>query len=54
MTGNSCGLTTSSGTPGVESGVEKLAIYRLAHDLAVRIHAMSLTLPSLERFEEAS
>ena len=38
----------------MESGVEKLEIYRLAHDLGIRIHAMSLTLPPLERLEEAS
>ena len=38
----------------MESGVEKLEIYQLAHDLGVRVHAMSLTLPSFERLEEAS
>lgn len=47
-------LRTPKCTPGVESGVENLEIYRLAHDLGCRIHAMSLTLPSLERLEEAS
>ena len=31
-----------------------LEIYRLAHDLAVEIHAMSRTLPSFETYEEGS
>ena len=38
----------------MESRVENLEIYRLAHDLGVRIHAMSMALPSIERVEEAS
>lgn len=32
---------------------EKLAIYRNAHELAVRIHALTLRLPALEQYEEA-
>lgn len=38
----------------MESGVEKLEIYGIAHDLGVRIHAMSLKLPIYESMEEAS
>jgi len=38
----------------METSLGKIEVYRLAHDLAVRIHAMSLTLPGFERFEEAS
>ncbi len=33
---------------------EKLDVYRMAHELAVRVHALSLRLPRLETFEEAS
>ncbi len=32
----------------------KLEVYRRAHELALRVHRMSLTLPSFERYEEAS
>lgn len=35
-------------------GYEKLEVYRLAHDLAVRIHRMTLTLPAFEKYEEGS
>lgn len=35
-------------------GYEKLDVYRLAHDLAVRIHRMTLTLPGFEKYEEGS
>lgn len=38
----------------VEQGYNKLEVYKLAHALALRIHKMSLTLPSFERFEEGS
>ena len=37
----------------MESGLENLEVYRIAHELAVQIHRMSLGLPSFERFEEA-
>jgi four helix bundle protein len=37
----------------MEPGLQKVEVYRIAHDLAVRIHAMSLNLPTFERFEEA-
>ena len=33
-------------------GYKKLRIYRLAHDLAVQIHKMTLKLPKFEIFEE--
>ncbi len=33
---------------------EKLEIYREAHALALRAHALSLSLPNFERFEEGS
>lgn len=35
-------------------GHKKLKIYRLAHDLAVRVHKMSLKLPKFEMMEEGS
>ena len=35
-------------------GYRNLEIYAQAHNLAVRIHKMSLTLAAIERFEEAS
>ena len=37
----------------MEAALLKLEVYHLAHDLAVSIHAMSLHLPDIERFEEA-
>jgi four helix bundle protein len=37
----------------MESSLLKLEVYDLAHKLAVRLHRMSLTHPSIERFEEA-
>ena len=33
-------------------GYEKLEIYQRAHDLAVRVHKMTLTLPRFEMHEE--
>jgi hypothetical protein len=38
----------------MESGVEKLERYRIAHELGVRLHTMSLKLPCYESMEEAS
>jgi four helix bundle protein len=35
-------------------GYKKLKIYELAHDLAIRVHRMSLDLPKFEMFEEGS
>jgi four helix bundle protein len=35
-------------------GYKKLKIYRLAHDLAIRIHKMTLALPKFEMHEEGS
>lgn len=37
-----------------DDGYRRLDVYNLAHDLAVRIHKMTLTLPALERYEEAA
>jgi four helix bundle protein len=37
----------------MEDELKKLEVYRIAHDLAVRIHAMTLALPAIERYEEA-
>jgi len=34
-------------------GCRHLEVYKLAHDLGERLHAMSLKLPSFEQFEEA-
>jgi len=33
---------------------EKLEVYRLAHDLGLRVHAMTLRLPKFEMYEEGS
>jgi four helix bundle protein len=38
----------------MEQGYKRLEIYQLAHSLAIRVHEMTLTLPSLEKFEEGS
>ncbi len=38
----------------MDKGYEKLEIYRLSHDLAVKVHEMTLTLPKFEMFEEGS
>ena len=35
-------------------GYKRLKIYRAAHDLAVRVHKMTLSLPQFEMFEEGS
>jgi four helix bundle protein len=37
-----------------KQGYKKLKIYHLAHDLAIRVHKMSLNLPKFEMFEEGS
>ncbi len=37
-----------------DSGYRKLEIYNLSHELAVRVHKMSLELPKFEMYEEAS
>jgi four helix bundle protein len=39
-------------SPKDNQGYKKLRIYRLAHDLAVQIHKMTLKLPKFEIFEE--
>lgn len=38
----------------MESGYRKLEIYKLAHELAIRIHKMTLSLPKIELYEEGS
>lgn len=38
----------------MEAGYHKLEIYKLAHDLAVRVHKMTLDLPKFELYEVAS
>ncbi len=38
----------------MQAGHKKLEIYQIAHDLAVRVHQMTLELPPFERFEEGS
>ena len=35
-------------------GYKKLKIYNLAHDLAIRVHKMTINLPKYEMFEEGS
>ena len=37
----------------MEPGLQNVDVYRIAHDLAVQIHLMTMSLPSFERFEEA-
>jgi len=41
-------------TPNDNQGYKKLKVYHLAHDLAVRVHKMSLKLPKFEMMEEGS
>lgn len=38
----------------MESGYEKLEIYKDAKDLAIKVHKMSLSLPKFEMYEEGS
>jgi four helix bundle protein len=38
----------------MDEGYKKLKIYKIAHDLGVKIHKMSLSLPKIETFEEGS
>ena len=38
----------------MEEGYKKLKIYKLAHELGVEIHKMTLSLPKFEMFEEGS
>ena len=35
-------------------GYHRLEIYRLSHDLALKVHKLSLTLPKFEMYEEGS
>ena len=35
-------------------GYKKLKIYHLAHDLAIRVHRVTMNLPKFEMFEEGS
>ena len=37
-----------------KQGVQQLKIYQLAHELGVKVHAMSLNLPKFELLEEGS
>lgn len=37
-----------------EKGYKQLHVYQLAHELAVRVHKMTMSLPSFERYEEGS
>jgi len=41
-------------TEVVDSGYKKLKIYRTAHDLAIKVHQVTLQLPKFEMFEEGS
>jgi four helix bundle protein len=40
--------------PAQEKGHKQLEVYQLAHQLAVKIHKMTMGLPSFERYEEGS
>jgi four helix bundle protein len=37
-----------------DEGYKKLEIYKKSHELAVKVHAMTLTLPKFEMYEEGS
>lgn len=37
-----------------EEGYKKLKIYKIAHELALKVHKMSLSLPKFEFYEEGS
>lgn len=37
-----------------DEGYRKLEIYKRSHELAVKVHAMTLTLPKFEMYEEGS
>ena len=41
-------------TDGENQGYKKLKVYNLAHDLAIRVHKMTMNLPKHEMFEEGS
>lgn len=38
----------------MDQGYEKLEIYKLAKELAIKVHFMSMALPKFEMFEEGS
>lgn len=38
----------------MEKGYEKLEIYKLSYELAIKVHQMTLTLPKFEMYEEGS
>lgn len=38
----------------MEKGYEKLEIYQLARELAIKVHKMTLSLPKFEMYEEGS
>ena len=38
----------------MEKGYEKLHIFKLSRELAIRIHKMTMTLPKFETYEEGS
>jgi len=38
----------------MDRGYKKLKIYQLAHQLALKVHKMTLELPKLEMYEEGS
>ena len=40
--------------PEETQGYKKLKIYRLAHELAIKVHKMTLSLPKFEMMEEGS
>lgn len=38
----------------METGYEKLEIYQLSYELAIKVHKMTLSLPKFEMYEESS
>lgn len=38
----------------IDEGYQKLEIYKLSHELAIKIHVMTMNLPKLEMYEEGS
>jgi len=44
----------SRATSEADGGYHKLEVYQLAHDLGVRVHKMTTSLPRFEMYEEGS
>jgi four helix bundle protein len=38
----------------IDEGYQKLDVYKLSHELAIKIHEMTMSLPKFEMYEEGS